>query len=64
MIGQTIKKLIFSAYQVPGLLYFRLEKRDQRVASLVFDIFEKSKATYILRKLNDTVNGEDWKEAA
>jgi len=64
MIGQMIKRMIFSAYQVPGLLYFRLEKRDQRVASLVFDVFEKSKVTYVLRKLNDNVNGEDWKEAA
>jgi hypothetical protein len=59
MIGHFIQKLVWNAYQVPGLLYFRLEKRDQRLAGLVFEIFEKTKTTNVLCKLNDIVNGEE-----
>jgi hypothetical protein len=65
MIGSFIKKLVWTAYQVPGMLYFRLEKRDQRLAGLVFDVFSKTKTTNVLCKLNDIVNGEeDYKKAA
>jgi hypothetical protein len=64
MLGRFIKQLVWTAYQVPGMLYFRLEKRDQRLAGLVFDVFEKTKTTNVLCKLNDIVNPEPLDKAA